>query len=162
MNNELFIFFFMTKGLANLRRLSLRDNQLQSIPSQLAPWSQLDMVDLSGNPFNCECDILWLRSALLSDVVCASPLAVSNRTLHTLSDDQLGCPTALNSNSVLIAVSATGGVLLFILTLTFLLWRFRRRNGHWSLRAEEQQQQQEDESTPVNRTPDCHNEEECF
>ena len=116
----------MTKGLANLRRLSLRDNQLQSIPSQLAPWSQLDMVDLSGNPFNCECDILWLRSALLSDVVCASPLAVSNRTLHTLSDDQLGCPTALNSNSVLIAVSATGGVLLFILTLTFLLWRFRQ------------------------------------
>ena len=120
------------------------------------------MVDLSGNPFNRECDILWLRSALLSDVVCASPLAVSNRTLHTLSDDQLGCPTALNSNSVLIAVSATGGVLLFILTLTFLLWRFRPRNGHWSLRASEQQQQQEDESTPVNRTPDCHNEEECF
>ena len=64
MNNELFIFFFMTKGLANLRRLSLRDNQLQSIPSQLAPWSQLDMVDLSGNPFNCKCDLLWLRNYL--------------------------------------------------------------------------------------------------
>ena len=181
-------FFFMTKGLANLRRLSLRDNQLQSIPSQLAPWSQLDMVDLSGNPFNCECDILWLRSALLSDVVCASPLAVSNRTLHTLSDDQLGCPTALNSNSVLIAVSATGGVLLFI--LTFLLWRFRRRIRHWCSKPAHPKSSSsiEDESTlnkwrpppspPSwgtshnnvsligNRTPDyhkaCTNEEECF
>ena len=54
----------MTKGLANLRRLSLRDNEHQSIPSQLAPWSRLDMVDLSGNPFNWECDIHWLRKKI--------------------------------------------------------------------------------------------------
>ena len=49
---------------ANLRRLSLRDNGLQSLPSQLVPWTQLDVMDLSGNPFNCQCNLLWLRNYL--------------------------------------------------------------------------------------------------
>ena len=49
---------------ANLRHLSLRDNGLQSVSSQMAPWSQLDMVDFTGNPFNCKCDLIWLRNYL--------------------------------------------------------------------------------------------------
>jgi len=215
---------------ANLRRLSLRDNGLVSVPNQLAPWSQLDVVDLSGNPFNCKCDLLWLRnylremstssasvrSALLSsalglsttsspsiggtasalrraevnpsDVVCATPLSSSSRSLHSLSDEQLGCRTALNSKSVLIAVSATGGVLLLL--LTFLLWRFRRRIRRWCSKPPHPKSSSsiEDDGTLdkwrpppsppswgtshnnvsliANRTPDyhkaCSNEEECF
>lgn len=123
-----------------------------------------------------------------SDVVCASPASVSSKSLHSLSDDQLGCRTALNSKWVLITFSVSGGILLLI--LSFLLWRFRRRIRHWCSKPAHPKSSSsiEDDSTlnkwrpppspPSwgtshnnvsligNRTPvyhkACTNEEECF
>lgn len=43
-----------------LRSLHLQKNQLQALPA-LPALSQLELVDLSGNPFRCDCQLLPLH-----------------------------------------------------------------------------------------------------
>lgn len=52
----------------NLHRLVLRDNGLTSLSDKMWGTSgpgQLQLVDLGGNPFHCDCKLLWLRDYLL-------------------------------------------------------------------------------------------------
>jgi len=80
---------------ANLRRLSLRDNGLQSLPSQLVPWTQLDVMDLSGNPFNCQCNLLWLRNYLRQKSTAAVRSALLSPQLGLSTTESPGStPTA--------------------------------------------------------------------
>lgn len=43
-----------------LQSLHLQKNQLQALPA-LPGLSQLELVDLSGNPFRCDCQLLPLH-----------------------------------------------------------------------------------------------------
>jgi Leucine-rich repeat (LRR) protein len=52
----------------NLRRLVLRDNGLTSLSDKMWGGSgpgQFQLIDLGGNPFDCDCKLLWLRDYLL-------------------------------------------------------------------------------------------------
>lgn len=144
--------------LTNLRRLVLRDNGLAVLPDKvfLTGPSQLQQLDLAGNPFHCDCRMTWLRDYLVSgavktlapatvshrvmrqapfqepllpssDAVCASPLAVVDRALHSLSDDQLGCRTAFFTSSPSLLIVLLVGVGLCLLSAAALACRFRRR-----------------------------------
>lgn len=64
-------------------------------------------------------------------IICSSPLSVAERTLQSLSDDQLGCRTSLFGNSspsLIIGLSIAGGVAILLCT-AFLICRYRRRMG---------------------------------
>ncbi len=43
-----------------LRVLNLRENSLGHLPESAADWSALEHLDLTGNPFDCDCQIMWL------------------------------------------------------------------------------------------------------
>ena len=49
----------------NLRKLHLRDNGFVTLPDKLLIGVQLQVLDLSDNPFHCDCQLTWLRDYIL-------------------------------------------------------------------------------------------------
>lgn len=78
-----------------LRELHLQSNALHTLPAQLAPWKDLDIVDVQDNPWRCDCDMDWFISDLVPflantnpDFVlalhCSEPLHLSGRSFLSL------------------------------------------------------------------------------
>ena len=142
----------------NLRQLVLRDNGLTSLSDKIWGGSgpgQYQLVDLGGNPFHCDCKLLWLRDYLLggskmavtvthrmkrrdmgsenqllplpAEPMCASPIPVSNMVLSSLSDDELGCRTSLMRSPQLVVGLVAAGAACFLVCATCVACRFRRR-----------------------------------
>ncbi|KAM7144828.1 platelet glycoprotein Ib beta chain isoform 1-T1 [Macrochelys suwanniensis] len=122
------------------RTIFLNHNQLTSIPRGLLDNLQsLQVAYLWGNPWECDCDILYLRSWLqwqqnrtqYRDVVCASPEHLRGRIIAYLSEDEListcqywYCSLALFSQICLFVFILLQAVLLLFIIL--FLHRFQR------------------------------------
>ena len=52
----------------NLKQLDLSNNGLSSVSSSLVSWSSLSSVDMSGNPWQCDCQISFLQTVIISAV----------------------------------------------------------------------------------------------
>ena len=55
-------------SVISLRTIDLSNNGLPSLSSSLLPWASLASVDLSGNPWHCDCDVSFLKTVILSAV----------------------------------------------------------------------------------------------
>ncbi|XP_066466122.1 platelet glycoprotein Ib beta chain [Tiliqua scincoides] len=78
--------------------LYLSYNELTSIPNGLFDQlKSLQKVHLQGNPWDCDCQILYLRSwlhwqqnrSLYRDVVCSSPDHLQGRIISYLTEDEI-------------------------------------------------------------------------
>lgn len=78
--------------------LYLSYNELTSVPNGLFDqMKNLQRVHLQGNPWNCDCHILYLRSWLqwqqdrshYRDVVCSSPDHLQGRIISYLTEDEI-------------------------------------------------------------------------
>ncbi|NXA10948.1 GPIX protein, partial [Sapayoa aenigma] len=80
------------------RILYLHNNSLSSVPvGALDRLLSLEHLDMSGNPWHCDCHILelklWLQdfsAASLADIRCASPAPVRMKPLGKLTGNELG------------------------------------------------------------------------
>ncbi|XP_040010627.1 SLIT and NTRK-like protein 3 [Xiphias gladius] len=92
-------------ALVNLQVLKINSNCLRSVPDRaLDSLPRLRSVDLTNNPWLCECDILYLYRWLLSgrlkmatDLVCTEPVHLAHRLLLNLSVMAI-CPRVLEPN----------------------------------------------------------------
>ncbi|KAI7797501.1 platelet glycoprotein IX-like isoform X1 [Triplophysa rosa] len=131
---------------ADVTELLLQHNLLTTVtPGYFDALLNLQLVNLSENPFNCECNIRYLshwlkRNQALSGIaVCASPAELAHRPIDGLADaDFPSCVSAECSgwvyNSVLcFALCFLIGLLLWCLQLarnsTFTLGIDERHSG---------------------------------
>ena len=58
-----------------LRTLSLRKNSLTFLHSHTLPFDKLDQLEIQQNPWNCNCDFLWVAQcpAVVGDPRCSQP-----------------------------------------------------------------------------------------
>ncbi|XP_006901435.1 PREDICTED: platelet glycoprotein IX [Elephantulus edwardii] len=83
---------------ARTRHLLLANNSLHVVPpGTFDHLPQLQMLDVTQNPWHCDCSItylrLWLEDRMpeaLHHVVCASPALVAARPLNQLTGSELG------------------------------------------------------------------------
>uniref|UniRef100_A0A8C8B8M7 Glycoprotein Ib platelet subunit beta n=1 Tax=Otus sunia TaxID=257818 RepID=A0A8C8B8M7_9STRI len=115
-------------------------NRLTSIPSGLFDnLKSLQVVYLQGNPWECNCDILYLRSwlqwqqnrTLYRDVRCASPAHLQDRIIAYLTEDEIistcqywYCSLALLSQVCLFIFLFLQGILVIFIIV--YLQKFRR------------------------------------
>ncbi|KAM9037360.1 leucine-rich repeat LGI family member 4 isoform X1 [Sarcophilus harrisii] len=88
------------RGLRSLTHLSLANNHLQTLPKFLFRGLEtLSHVDLRGNPFLCDCRLLWLVlwlprvNASVGAGACAGPPPLANKQLQHLDPDTFHCRT---------------------------------------------------------------------
>ncbi|CAL8140087.1 unnamed protein product [Orchesella dallaii] len=78
-----------------LNDIRLNDNGLTQIDEVLAPWDQVDYLDIRNNPFRCDCNLEWMvknlmpkleriKPGLINDINCAQPKAMRGRAITTL------------------------------------------------------------------------------
>ncbi|XP_020776822.2 platelet glycoprotein Ib beta chain [Boleophthalmus pectinirostris] len=131
---------------AETTELHLNDNRLTTLPNGLLDsLLHLRSVSLHGNPWACDCGILYLRAWLLrhpirhtshSQVNCSSPLNLRGRLVAYLSEEELldtchywYCDLALVSQLCLLGFVLLQGALLFAVIV------FLRRFQHMSKEA---------------------------
>uniref|UniRef100_A0A1I8AG45 LRRCT domain-containing protein n=1 Tax=Steinernema glaseri TaxID=37863 RepID=A0A1I8AG45_9BILA len=73
-----------------LRSLNLSHNRLSRLSERLLDWDRLEALQLAGNPWNCDCDLLrflpaTVRRLQVPGVVCAKPEAVQGKAAAKLS-----------------------------------------------------------------------------
>ncbi|XP_064209319.1 platelet glycoprotein Ib beta chain [Anguilla rostrata] len=118
-------------------QIHLHDNQLTSLPNGLLDGlAQLRWVSLHGNPWVCDCAVLYLRSWLLKhkehtlyhNITCSSPPGLQGRLVMYLVEEEVldscqywYCNLALASQIVLFLLIGVQAILL-----AFLIYFLRR------------------------------------
>ncbi|KAK1160007.1 platelet glycoprotein Ib beta chain-like [Acipenser oxyrinchus oxyrinchus] len=124
----------------NALELRLNDNKLTSVPSGLFDrLDELRAVSLEGNPWTCDCEILYLRAWLMKQenrtlyktVACNSPDRLKGRLVMYLAEDEVQstcqygyCDVALVSQVILFVLIAVQAALLLLVIL--FLRRFQK------------------------------------
>ncbi|XP_043924723.1 platelet glycoprotein Ib beta chain [Protopterus annectens] len=83
---------------SSTREIRLNNNQLTTLPNGFFDkLPMLQKVVLNGNPWKCDCDLLYFRSwlqkqqnrAFYKDVVCTYPQGLKGRLVMYLTEDEL-------------------------------------------------------------------------
>ena len=131
--------------VTGLQQLDLSNNGLTSVSSQLLAWSSLASLDLSGNPWTCDCDLAFLREVILGAVNrseasvrvvrCWSPVSLRDRDVTKLDQhcDLSHSPSTSGArvhNTEIIVIIASSIVIL-ILGISFLIIYTRKVIISW-------------------------------
>ncbi|XP_030625423.1 platelet glycoprotein IX [Chanos chanos] len=124
----------------------LQENELATVPPGYFDRLQnLQLVNLSGNPFHCGCAIQYLRnwlkehSAIATTITCASPVTLANKKITDLTDADLSscipkpCSGTLFNTFMIFALCVLIILLVWSLRLaktsTFILGIYERHSG---------------------------------
>ncbi|XP_076228598.1 uncharacterized protein LOC116430042 isoform X2 [Nomia melanderi] len=138
-------------GLPNLRHLMLRDNAFTGFSESLVAWNELRRLDLSENPFICDCGLLWLSEVLAprnsSPVICAEPPESKGKPIKGMTPDELACAFSDPRKQALLATLCAAGLALLTGLALILYYRCRRRvrdalNYKWKNRSSKEHEYQ--------------------
>lgn len=145
---DIFGIFWRMEPPANwtLKELYLQDNNIKWIDSDMAPWKELTVLDLQGNPLACDCTNAWLRKIPLQPELtvrlwCGSPSNHERQPLLDAPGEIFVCSNASEkdsqTNALRTAVFIVGTLSLVAILLSAIMLvkrkalheRFLRRKG---------------------------------
>ena len=147
--------------LTDLRILNLHGNGIERLGREAIDFSSLEWINLSGNRFNCSCEMEpWLseihkirqkqitaQRGPIPTVHCYSPKSLAGKPIGSLTSDDLGCDNENKMSSVAIGLTVTGSIIAFVLLLLIIFY-FCKKNMY----GRNQQNDRTDFSSP-NKNP---------
>lgn len=106
-----------------MEKLSLRGSRLSKLDEDLLkPFGRLFHLDLQGNPWVCDCDIVWVKRLQINPkdydyVRCALPRSLYNSRIFELEDKYFICKSTKRYIGVAISI-----ITLFVATFTIMMW----------------------------------------
>lgn len=113
-------------SLPHLKHVDLSNNAFKIIREQWLQWSSLKSFEVSGNPVNCNCNLIWLQHLLATstknahDIICATPLKFYDQRLQDITEELTGCATDSSSGIYF-------GFFLIVASLTLIVL-YKERN----------------------------------
>ena len=117
-----------------LAKLNLVGNQLVTLPfaSEWNNMKSLEILELTGNQFWCNCAGLPLKKTIISlnakftvkdtdGIMCSGPLQVKDKVIYKLPDSSFGCEFI----NLTLILTVTLSMLLFFLIVLFVAYVFR-------------------------------------
>lgn len=118
------------RELTNLKNLYLHDNMLINLDEDLLDWRELELIDLTHNPWRCDCSLKWfprmLKEArnstrqLLSMVKCGSPNRMFQKYVHDTIPSEYVCKYHRTDKRIIVASSAAGACICVLVIIVFV------------------------------------------
>ena len=108
-----------------MKTLNFHQSGLTKIHEEAADWSNLQFLDLSNNPLNCNCALQWLTKLQNSNAKCHLPSKFSGQYVFNTKD------TFCNTSGVQwwVVLLIVLSVVITIIILTLVIYYFVRQNG---------------------------------
>lgn len=92
-------------------QLHLRKNALTTFKSSLGTeaWSSIPSVDLGENPWNCDCNLKWMKDLnreIQANIICVNPSNLRKLPLSAIHEDDLICDSRWTLTAFALAISS--------------------------------------------------------
>ncbi|KAK7078546.1 hypothetical protein SK128_006047 [Halocaridina rubra] len=123
-------------SLLNLRHVDLSACGLLYLNPTQVPVQQLLSLRVAGNPFHCNCSLLWLSrlaaesntsSISLDHPTCASPPTLYGVSLRDLGGGGVGCDGQISLLTILICIGVIVIGVAIIVIFLFCRWKKKKR-----------------------------------
>uniref|UniRef100_A0AC34PUN9 LRRCT domain-containing protein n=1 Tax=Panagrolaimus sp. JU765 TaxID=591449 RepID=A0AC34PUN9_9BILA len=155
-----------------LKELNLKNCNFTHLPPELLAWEKIEKLSISGNPFECNCEMSWLINnktlhSFTDAPRCAGPDEFQGKTFSQVADTMCNPVKSKNgSKNVVLAFVLLMGVLGVITAFLFYTRRIRVTNvlyrpevpemGYSNLSAQQDHQDDERElQTDFHPKPDA-------
>ncbi|XP_015786946.1 carboxypeptidase N subunit 2 [Tetranychus urticae] len=103
-----------------LQTFIFRHNSVTTMSGKLLDWDKLYEIDLTGNPWNCDCHLDWIiqvqiRDHLKPNLVCKHPTYLKDFQIFNMTSDQFKCSFLFNHEFTII------GTVLLIITISMIM-----------------------------------------
>ncbi|XP_074594295.1 uncharacterized protein LOC141849736 [Brevipalpus obovatus] len=103
---------------SNLKKIFLTDNSLRTLKEGILPRAKYDEIDLALNPWNCDCDLAWIRdfpAIMHDDLICNEPKNIAGHNIFDISAEKFVCNEEDgNENMGKVAILGISVTFLFI------------------------------------------------
>jgi len=114
-----------------IKHVSLRRNALSSLAEGTLPFCNLTDLDLTENPWRCDCHLHWIKYCeekkhFQKGILCTSPEKLRGHELETVEHKMMVCenPNGMQQSSLLFSVSL---FFMFLMFATLIVFIYRDR-----------------------------------
>ena len=98
-----------------IKEIDLSANRIRVLPEEFKDIPTLTSIRLSGNPFICDCSMIWMINwTIVEDYYKLTCNDVHHKFIHTLNPGEMGCFPLTLGQKILIEVSAGATVAIVI------------------------------------------------
>lgn len=109
----------------HLEEVHLRQNALTTLPRSLLPWTAIRYVDLSENPWTCDCRMQWMKQISwdlnrIPPIRCEMPRSLRRRLITEIVESDFRCESLFDTHVAMSMILLLTTVSLIVTVICLL------------------------------------------